>query len=115
MTKGVQGLKKSIIAVVTGFTVAAGILSGGITGRLGGGQQVQAAEVACTTYTGDNIEDQNYEYSQWAKPIRSYLTYENGTYMRVQAMSLNILIRLLRSPDGRLFRKNFLYLVDFMR
>ena len=85
MTKGVQGLKKSIIAVVTGFTVAAGILSGGITGRLGGGQQVQAAEVACTTYTGDNIEDQNYEYSQWAKPIRSYLTYENGTYMRVQA------------------------------
>lgn len=31
MTKGVQGLKKSIIAVVTGFTVAAGILSGGIT------------------------------------------------------------------------------------
>lgn len=40
MTKGVQGLKKSIIAVVTGFTVAAGILSGGITGRLGGGQQV---------------------------------------------------------------------------
>ena len=51
MTKGVQGLKKSIIAVVTGFTVAAGILSGGITGRLGGGQQVQAAEVACTTYT----------------------------------------------------------------
>lgn len=46
MTKGVQGLKKSIIAVVTGFTVAAGILSGGITGRLGGGQQVQAAEVA---------------------------------------------------------------------
>ena len=84
MTKGVQGLKKSIIAVVTGFTVAAGILSGGITGRLGG-QQVQAAEVACTTYTGDNIEDQNYEYSQWAKPIRSYLTYENGTYMRVQA------------------------------
>ena len=85
MTKGVLGLKKSIIAVVTGFTVAAGILSGGITGRLGGGQQVQAAEVACTTYTGDNIEDQNYEYSQWAKPIRSYLTYENGTYMRVQA------------------------------
>lgn len=85
MTKGVQGLKKSIIAVVTGFTVAAGILSGGITGCLGGGQQVQAAEVACTTYTGDNIEDQNYEYSQWAKPIRSYLTYENGTYMRVQA------------------------------
>lgn len=85
MTKGVQGLKKSIIAVVTGFTVAAGILSGGITGRLGGGQQVQAAEVACTTYTGDNIEDQNYEYSQWVKPIRSYLTYENGTYMRVQA------------------------------
>lgn len=85
MTKGVQGLKKSIIAVVTGFVVAAGILSGGITGRLGGGQQVQAAEVACTTYTGDNIEDQNYEYSQWAKPIRSYLTYENGTYMRVQA------------------------------
>ena len=85
MTKGVQGLKKSIIAVVTGFTVVAGILSGGITGRLGGGQQVQAAEVACTTYTGDNIEDQNYEYSQWAKPIRSYLTYENGTYMRVQA------------------------------
>ena len=85
MTKGVQGLKKSIIAVVTGFTVAAGILSGGITGRLGGGQQVQAEEVACTTYTGDNIEDQNYEYSQWAKPIRSYLTYENGTYMRVQA------------------------------
>lgn len=85
MTKGAQGLKKSIIAVVTGFTVAAGILSGGITGRLGGGQQVQAAEVACTTYTGDNIEDQNYEYSQWAKPIRSYLTYENGTYMRVQA------------------------------
>lgn len=85
MTKGVQGLKKSIIAVVTGFTVAAGILSGGITGRLGGGQQVQAAEVACTAYTGDNIEDQNYEYSQWAKPIRSYLTYENGTYMRVQA------------------------------
>ena len=85
MTKGVQGLKKSIIAVVTGFTVAAGILSGGITGRLGGGQQVQAAEVACTTYTGDNIEDQNYEYSQWAKPIRSYLTYEDGTYMRVQA------------------------------
>ena len=85
MTKGVQGLKKSIIAIVTGFTVAAGILSGGITGRLGGGQQVQAAEVACTTYTGDNIEDQNYEYSQWAKPIRSYLTYENGTYMRVQA------------------------------
>ena len=85
MTKGVQGLKKSIIAVVTGFTVAAGILSGGITGRLGGGQQVQAAEVACTTYTGDNIEDQNYEYSQWAKPIRSYLAYENGTYMRVQA------------------------------
>ena len=85
MTKGVQGLKKSIIAVVTGFTVAAGILSGGITDRLGGGQQVQAAEVACTTYTGDNIEDQNYEYSQWAKPIRSYLTYENGTYMRVQA------------------------------
>ena len=85
MTKGVQGLKKSIIAVVTGFTVAAGILSGGITGRLGRGQQVQAAEVACTTYTGDNIEDQNYEYSQWAKPIRSYLTYENGTYMRVQA------------------------------
>lgn len=85
MTKGVQGLKKSIIAVVTGFTVAAGILSGGITGRLGGGQQVQAAEVACTTYTGDNIEDQNYEYSQWAKPIQSYLTYENGTYMRVQA------------------------------
>ena len=84
MTKGVQGLKKSIIAVVTGFTVAAGILSGGITGHLGG-QQVQAAEVACTTYTGDNIEDQNYEYSQWAKPIRSYLTYENGTYMRVQA------------------------------
>ena len=65
--------------------MAAGILSGGITGRLGGGQQVQAAEVACTTYTGDNIEDQNYEYSQWAKPIRSYLTYENGTYMRVQA------------------------------
>lgn len=85
MTKGVQGLKKSIIAVVIGFTVAVGILSGGITGRLGGGQQVQAAEVACTTYTGDNIEDQNYEYSQWAKPIRSYLTYENGTYMRVQA------------------------------
>lgn len=85
MTKGVQGLKKSIIAVVTGFAVAAGILSGGMTGSFGGGQQVQAAEVACTAYTGDNIEDQNYEYSQWAKPIRSYLTYENGTYMRVQA------------------------------
>lgn len=37
MTKGVQGLKKRIIAVVTRFVVAAGILSGGITGNIGGG------------------------------------------------------------------------------
>lgn len=49
--------------------------------------EVQAAEVStCTTYTGDNIEDQNY--TTYASPIKSYLVYlEDGTYMRVQAGS----------------------------
>ena len=49
--------------------------------------EVQAAEVStCTTYTGDNMEDQNY--TTYASPIKSYLVYlEDGTYMRVQAGS----------------------------
>jgi hypothetical protein len=39
---------------------------------------------AYTTYSGDNVEDQNY--STWSSTIKSYLTYNSdGSFMRVQA------------------------------
>lgn len=65
-------------AVITAVLILTGVVHGG---------EVQAAEVStCTTYTGDNIEDQNY--TTYASPIKSYLVYlEDGTYMRVQAGS----------------------------
>lgn len=65
-------------AVITAVLILTGVVHGA---------EVQAAEVStCTTYTGDNIEDQNY--TTYASPIKSYLVYlEDGTYMRVQAGS----------------------------
>ena len=42
-----------------------------------------AATTTCTTYTGENVENQ--DYSRWASPIASYLSAcEDGTLMRVQ-------------------------------
>jgi predicted nucleic-acid-binding Zn-ribbon protein len=41
-------------------------------------------KTTCTTYSGDNVEDQTY--SKWASTIKSYLTYNSdGSFMRVQA------------------------------
>ena len=43
-----------------------------------------AADVStCTTYSGSNVEDQDYNIG--SSPVRSYLSYDNGTYMRFQA------------------------------
>ena len=43
-----------------------------------------SATGACTTYSGDNLEDQNY--SAWTSPTKSYLSEcSNGRLMRIQA------------------------------
>lgn len=45
-----------------------------------------AATTTCTTYSGSNIEAQNYQ--RWTKPITSYLTpAPDGSIMRIQAGS----------------------------
>lgn len=43
----------------------------------------EAAQAICETYSGTNVESQNY--SRWSSPITSYLTAQgDGTFMRVQ-------------------------------
>ena len=53
---------------------------------------VSAVTTTCTTYSGQNIEGQNY--SRWSSPIQSYLSAcADGTLMRVQyGSSMGVLV-----------------------
>lgn len=51
-----------------------------------GGIPVTAAQTACATYRGSNVEGQNYD--RWSSTIKSYLSScGDGTFMRVQYVS----------------------------
>lgn len=51
-------------------------------------RDVKAATEQCTTYTGDNVEEQNY--GTWSSVINSYLDgCDNGELMRLQAGALD--------------------------
>lgn len=67
-------LKKISISMM----LAASMLAGGMTGI-----PAEAATAICTTYSGENVENQNY--IRCANPIQSYLTaLADGSLMRVQ-------------------------------
>ncbi len=66
--------KMLLLCVVTAFCVAMSPANQ---------WNVSAATRSCATYTGSNVEAQNY--GRWANTIKSYLSYDGSGFMRVQA------------------------------
>ena len=48
-------------------------------------KRVMATQGGCVTYSGNNIEAQNYANNRWASTVKSYLSWNGDGLMRVQA------------------------------
>lgn len=75
-----------LTAVLSAGAMALSLLAAVPTGEKYGSvaETAYAAATRCTTYSGENISDQNY--SRWSSPINSYLTaVDSNTLMRFQA------------------------------
>lgn len=70
-----------IFSSLTMMTLMVGILLSGHTEM---GHVNAAVTTQCTTYSGSNINAQNYPYN-WSTTVKSYLTATNDGYMRVQS------------------------------
>ena len=70
-------MKKRIFAIFLALCLVVSIFA------TTAGTSVSAVTTTCTTYSGSNVERQNYD--RWSSPITSYLTVcEDGSLMRVQ-------------------------------